>query len=144
MHRRGARHADGAPVFPLSPLYLPYISPISPLYLPYTSPTSPYISRIAEEHVAQMVRQYPTPNHNSGPNPNPTPDPSPNQARQYPGVRLAADPKRELTADPMHTTKGIRHASDLLGYLDTGVCAAAVAPLDEPRPNPHPHPSPSP
>ena len=57
---------------------------------------------------------------------------------------LAADPKRELTADPMHTTKGIRHASDLLGYLDTGVCAAAVAPLDEPRPNPHPHPSPSP
>ena len=61
-------------------------------------------------------------------------------ARQYPGVRLAADPKRELTADPMGMTKGIRHASDLLGYLDTGVCAAAVAPLDEPNPHPNPHP----
>ena len=40
----------------------------------------------------------------------------------------------------MRTTKGIRHASDLLGYLDTGVCAAAVAPLDEPNPTPNPNP----
>ena len=70
---------------------------------------------VAEEHAIQMVRQYP-------------------------GVRLAADPKREVTADPMGMPKGIRHASDLLGYLDTGVCAAAVAPLDEPNPHPNPHP----
>ena len=51
-------------------------------------------------------------------------------------MRLAADPKREVTADPIAMPKGIRHASELLRYLDTGVCAAAVAPLDEPNPHP--------
>lgn len=46
---------------------------------------------------------------------------------QYPGVRLATDPK--MASDP--PSKGVRDASDVFGYIDRGVCAAAVAPLNE-------------
>ena len=48
-------------------------------------------------------------------------------ALQYPGVRLATDPK--MASDPLF--KGVRNASDVFGYIDQGVCAAAVAPLNE-------------